>query len=329
MASAQERLAFALELLAKSDARERVAGASELVELAHAPELASALRPAVQGLLAEADPQLRAAGTRALAALGPSPELVGTLEKCLQDPEAVVRREAARALGGMDDVAARSGLVSALADGDAQVAFEAAVGLAGLGDDRGAEVLLAAVDDKVRRFFALGALARISEPRARAKALGVLHKRLFISDFERAQAAGLLTRLGDEAGRAYLLGRLQKKRADDRGLAMELCGEHKLTEAIPLLRAALADADELFRGTAARSLGLLRDADSEGALAAVARDAATDYEVRCDAMEGLMFLRTPGALEVLHGLSAADSNEIREAANDALDWIQQHPENAS
>ena len=201
------------------------------------------------------------------------------------------------------------------------------MGLAGLGDASGVEELLAAVEDKVRRFFALGALARLGEGRAREPAERVLRKRFFVSEFERAQAAGLLAKLGSDEGRAYLLDRIRRTRADDRGLAMELCGEHKLQEAIPPLREAMADKRELFRGTAARSLGLLGDTESLAAMVATARDAQEDLGIRCDAMEGLMFLRTPEAVAALHALSSGgESDEVREGANDALSWLQAHPE---
>jgi len=329
MASVRERLDFALQLLAKRDERDRHAGAAELVELAHESDIAAELRPKLLELLGEANPQLRAAATRALPATGPAPDLLSLLEKSAHDPEAVVRREALRSLGGLEDRQALPLLAAALGDADGQVQFEAAIGLASLGDASGADVLLGAVDDKVRRFFALGALARLGEPRAREPAERILRKRFFISEFERAQAAGVLAKLGLDEGRSYLLSRVRNKRAEDRGLCMELCSEHRLREAIPTLRQAMADKTELFRGTAARSLGILRDLESEPALLALARDAKEDLDSRCDAMEGLMYLRSPDAVAALHGLSSSgDSEEVRSAANDALGWLQQHPEPA-
>jgi HEAT repeat protein len=327
MPTPRERLEFALKLLAKRDERERHSGAAELVELAHEPEISRELRPKILELLADANPQLRAAAVRALPALGPAPDLVPRLETAAHDSEAVVRREALRSLAGLEDRSALPALAGALGDADGQVQFEAAIGLASLGDASGADVLLAAIDDKVRRFFALGALAQLGEVRAREPAERILHRRIFISEFERAQAAGLLAKLGVEEGRAYLLSRIGKRRAEERGLAMELCGQHQIAEAIPKLRQALAEKGELFRGTAARSLGLLRDPDSGPALIALARDPKEDLDTRCDAMEGLMYLRTPEAVAALHTLSSSGESEaVRSAANDALGWLQRHGE---
>ena len=327
MATSKERLAFVFGLLASGQERERLTGAAELIELSHEPELASEVRPKVLELLSSEEPQMRAAGARCLAALATGNDVVPLLEKSVRDPEPVVRREAARALAGLEERSAIPALSAALADNDGQVQFEAAVGLAALNDRSGVQVLLAGVEDKVRRFFALGALARLGEERAKEPAERILHKRLFMSEFERTQAAGLLAKLGVDSGKTYLLDRILCARADDRGLAMELCGEHKLKDAIPPLREALADKQELFRGTAARSLGMLRDEASTTALVSMARGADEDFEVRCDAMEGLMFLRTPDALAALHALSSAGEDDaVRDAANDALSWLQRHPE---
>lgn len=330
MPTERERLDFAVQLLGRALPKERLAGAAELLELAHVHTLAGELRPHVLRLLASDEPQLRAAGARAVAALGPAPDLIALLERSAKDSDPAVRREALRSLGGLEDRAAIPALHAALRDADAQVRFEAAVGLASLGDGAGVEELLAGVEDKHRRFFALGALHRLGEERAREPARRILEKRFFMSEFERAQAAGVLAQLGDEEGKRYLLDRIGRARADDRGLAMELCGELGLSDALPALRRAMAEKRELFRGTAARSLGLLGDRESLEALRVIARDQTEDLGVRCDAMEALMFLRAPEAVATLHELSASgDTPEVREAANDALAWLQQHPEPAT
>ena len=320
-----QRLEHALALLSRQKETDRLAGAGELVELARFSEVAETLRPHLTALTIDVHPQLRAAGVAGLSRLGDTQGLRTSFERGARDDDAHVRREAIRALASLEDVAVIPVLARALQDTDAQVRFDAAVGLAGLQDRSGVEELLLALEDKVRRFAALGALSLLSEPRARPGAERILARRLFISDFERTQAAGLLVRLGDGAGRTYLLQRLERRRADDRGLAMELCGQHRIVEATSALRRAFADPAELFRGTAARSLGLLGDVESTAALIALSRDASADLGVRCDAMEGLMFLRTPEALAALHALSADGDPELRSAANDALDWLQRHP----
>ncbi len=323
--AARAELEQALTWLATGSPEQREAGASTLVELAHEPGLDSELRPRLISLLSDTHPPLRAAACAGLLACGPAPDLVELLARALQDAEAPVRREAARSLASLEDPAARPPLKAALADADAQARFEAAVGLAALRDGGGVEILLQAVEDPVRRFAALGALAQLGEPRAREVAERVLG-RFFMSDFERTQAAGVLARLGVEAGREHLLGRLKRRRADDRGLAMELCGEHRVLAAIPILREALHDRRDPWRGTAARSLGMLGEDPSGDTLARLAEDSTEEFEVRCDAMEGLMFLGTPGAVAALNRLEREGATDVREAAAEALAWLKEHRE---
>ncbi len=322
---AQSRFEFALSLLAKADEGDREAGAAELVELAHGVEPGEALRPHFVKLLGDATPNLRAAGCAGLALLAHRPEAAEMLKRALRDLEAPVRREAARSLASWERADLAEVLRSALTDSDAQVAFESALGLSSLHQSSGADVLLKALDNPVRRFAALSALARICEVRAREPAERLL-KKFFASDFDRAAAAGLLAKLGVEAGRDYLLERLRKRRADDRGLAMELCGEHGVRASIPLMRQAIGDRRDPFRGAAARSLGLLGEDPSGETLGRLARDATEEIGVRCDAMEGLMFLGTAGAIAQLESLAqSGESEEVREAAREALQWRKEHP----
>jgi HEAT repeat protein len=309
--------------LGRQDARMREDAVSLLVELTGAPELHSRLKLLVGPLLEDPQPMVRAGAVAALRALTPEAEVLAAFDRPLSDPDARVRREAIRGLAQAEQPGCAGRLAQALSDPDAQVAFEAAVGLAALRDAAGTALLLQGLDDKYRRFAALGALAQLGEKRAQAPAERLL-KAFFASEFERTQAAGLLAKLGAEAGRAFLLDRVKRKRADDRGLAMELCGEHRVLAAIPALREALASPDDPCRGPAARSLGLLGE-DPRG-LIALAQDASADDGARCDAMEGLMFLGTPEATAALESLRKSEPRqELREAAGDALRWLAAHP----
>ena len=311
----------ALDQVASSDVPARRSGASALVDLACEPGAGGTLIAHLVLLLSDRDPELRAAACAGLRACAPRDELAAHVEPLLRDPAAPVRREATRTLASLERASVAPQLRAALQDADAQVGFEAATGLAALRDGSGVEILLAAVDDSVRRFAALGALAQLGEARARPAAEAILSK-FFVSDFDRTQAAGVLAKLNVEAGRERLLSRLDRARAEDRGLAMELCGEHRVLAAIPALRRCLHDANDPFRGTAARSLGLLGEDPSGATLDRLASDVHEDFDVRCDAMEGLMFLGTSGALTALRRLAAeGEIPAVRSAAEDALAWL--------
>lgn len=321
MATPRERLAYALTLLESRDPRRRAQGVGELVDLAHDDELRAEVAARIEPLLADPQPEVRAGACAGALVSHAAEEVPGQLQLLLRDVDPRVRREAARSLASLEDAALAPALRSALSDSDAQVRFEAAVGLASLRDGAGFDELVQGAGDRIRRFTALGALALLGDDRAipvGERALG----RLFATDFERTQAAGLLARLARPEGRSHLLTRLGKRRADDRGLAMELCGEHSIREAIPLLFKALDDPGDPFRGTAARSLGMLGAAASLERLGSLATDRAVSVEVRFDAMEGLMYLGSPEAREALCKIHLeGESEEVRDAAGDAIAFL--------
>jgi HEAT repeat protein len=90
---------------------------------------------------------------------------VDALIKAIRDPEPDVRAQAAWALGAIDDPAAMDPLAAALKDGDARVRRQAAWALGAIGDSRATAGLIVALKDTdpgVRRqaAWALGAIGK-------------------------------------------------------------------------------------------------------------------------------------------------------------------------
>jgi HEAT repeat protein len=103
----------------------------------------------------------------ALGALD-DPRGVAPVAKSLQDPQPDVRVQAAWALGTMDASAAVKGLVAALADTDARVRTQAAWALGAIGDAAAVEQLIDALKDESKdvRTQAAWALGVIGDGRA-------------------------------------------------------------------------------------------------------------------------------------------------------------------
>ncbi len=166
------------------------------------------------------------------------------------------------------------------------------------------------------RYEALTGLHRLGDARALPPARDIFG-RFFISEFERVAAAGLLAKLGDASGAAFLTDKASQRRGMERGLAIELLGELGIREAVPALRRAASSAKDPFRGAAARNLGLLAGEGALETLAAILQsaDGTADDEVKADAAEGLFLLGTPEAEQVLRqalkALPAEGHSELR------------------
>jgi len=242
-------------------------------------------------LLADPDADVRRAGTALLALAGGSPDaLRERLTPALADPSAVVRLEAVGQLADVGSQELRPALATALADAAFLVRFEAARGLAALRHPAGLEVLVEGLDQGPLRFRAIGALAQLADPRA-LPPLQRLFRRWLLDPFDRTQAAGALALLGDADGRGHLLARLEARRALDRPLAVELCGEARVPEAEEMLLGLLKDESDPARGAAARALGRLRSERASPLLEQLLEDPSAPEETRLDAAEGLVFLR--------------------------------------
>lgn len=174
-----------------------------------------------------------------------------------------------------------------LSDDDGPRRIAAACVLARRGDGTGFDVLIEGLDERPLLYSVLESLRLLRDSRALPHARRLLHK-LMIGKFERTQAAAVLAALGEEDGRAHLLSRLRnRRRDDDRGLAVILCAQLELQESVPELERIAVDPKDLFRGAALKALCTLRPGESLARLTAVLNDESDDPDVRMDAAEAL------------------------------------------
>lgn len=272
-----------------------------------APELSAAL----VRLLSDEQGEVRRAGVSLSTLVLPIEELPDALRARLTDPDSGVRLEATGRIADLALPELRGALASVLEDAVPEIRFEAARGMAALKHSAGLEVLVAALDTDLLRFRALGALAELGDARA-LPAVKRLFGKWLLPPFDKTQAAGVLAKLGEPEGAAYLLKRTQKKWSTDRSLAVELLGEVKAAGALERLRAILADKEDPSRGAAARGLGRLGDVRALPWLIALLEDASAPEDFRLDAADGLWRLGLPeGRERVRAAMPSFSSPEAR------------------
>lgn len=240
-------------------------------------------------------------------------ELPGFLAARLADEESQVRLEATGRLADLGRADCRGALAQALEDPIFEVRFEAARGMAALKHPAGLEVLVEALEEDLLRFRALGALAELGDERALPAVRRLFH-RFLLPAFDRTQAAGVLAKLGDPEGSKWLLERSRKRRwswAQDRALAVELCGEVKAPGALERLHAILSDAKDACRGAAARGLGRLGDPKALPWLLALLDEPGVPEDYRLDAAEGLWVLGVPEGRDRVRAVLPVFSQEAR------------------
>ncbi|HZI05080.1 MAG TPA: HEAT repeat domain-containing protein, partial [Archangium sp.] len=231
----------------------------------------------------------------------------------LADEESLVRLEAAGRLADLTRSDCRGLLARALEDPVFEVRFEAARGMAALKHSAGLEVLVEALEEELLRFRALGALAELGDARA-LPAVQRLFRRFMLPAFDRTQAAGVLAKLGDAEGATWLLKRTQRKRwswAQDRALAVELCGEVKVPGALERLHTIITNPKDDCRGAAARGLGRLADPKALPWLLALLDEPGVHEDYRLDAAEGLWLLGIPEGRERVRAVLPSLSQESR------------------
>lgn len=272
-----------------------------------APEFSAAL----VRLLSDAQGEVRRAGVSLSTLVLPEAEVPDALRARLTDPDSGVRLEATGRIADLALPELRGALASVLEDPVDEIRFEAARGMAALKHSSGLEVLVAALDMSTLRFRALGALAELGDARA-LPAVKRLFGKWLLPAFDKTQAAGVLAKLGDPEGAAYLLKRTQKQWSPDRALAVELLGEVKAPGALERLRSILADKEDPSRGAAARGLGRLGDAQALPWLVALLEDASSPEDFRLDAADGLWRLGLPeGRERVRAAMTGFSSPEAR------------------
>ena len=143
--------------------------------------------------------------------------------------------------------------------------------------------------------------------------------RWMLPAIDKVAAAGVLTRLGDPAAKDALLKEMQRKRSDVRGLAMEIAGELKVAEAVPILEAVFRDQLDEYRGSAAMGLGSMKQERFTRDFESVLRDEAQTEDLRGDVAWALQLLGTDDALRALKDASTAVKDDrVREDIHHAL-----------
>ncbi|PTL78158.1 HEAT repeat domain-containing protein [Vitiosangium sp. GDMCC 1.1324] len=278
-------------------------------DTSRAPEFSAALTR----LLADKQVAVRRTAVGMATVVLSAEELPGFLASRLADEESVVRVEAAGRLADLARPDCRGTLAQALEDPVFEVRFEAARGMATLKHPAGLDVLIEALDEELLRFRTLGALAELGDARALPAVQRLFHRWL-LPAFDRTQAAGVLAKLGDPEGATWLLKRSERRRwlwAQDRALAVELCGEVKAPGALERLYAILSDRKDDCRGAAARGLGRLGDPKALPWLLALLDEPGAHEDYRLDAAEGLWVLGVPEGRDRVRAVLPAFSAEAR------------------
>ena len=276
--------------------------------------------PVLLDLLADREPGIRAESAAALAGIEPHPadrmRVIDRLVQRLHDADVETRAAAAGALAGMRAESAREPFANLLGDREDAVRFEAVYGLALLTDRRAAAHLPAFLEDKKYRFDAAYAAAELGDP-ALLPALQRYGSRFFIHPLEKLQAAASRYRLGEREAVSHLLERVQSRRSDVRGYAIELCGALQVPESFGQLCEILG-GDPNHADAAARALGMFGDSRAVAPLCRVLTS-HSDPEVRADAATALGLIGDGSARAALIAAKEKDSvAEVSQAAADAL-----------
>ena len=188
-----------------------------------------------------------------LASLGKPavPQLIDELK----NDDALVRRQAAQALGEIKDPRAVKPLIGLLQDKDPLIRRHTVNALGKIGDPRGASPLVAILKDETEqshvRMTAAQALGRIGEERAVEPLIAALNDNHWTVRSSAAQALG---RIGDLRAVYPLVYALQDEDPSVRGHAADALGDIRDIRAVEPLRSALYDTDKNVRKRAERAL---------------------------------------------------------------------------
>ena len=180
----------------------------------------------------------------------------------LKDEDSLVRSNAVKALGAIEDPRAVKPLIAVLDDMDPLIQRQAVKALGRINDLRAVEPLIEVLEDREKkpyvRMSAAEALGRMGD----SQAVEPLIDALYDPHWEvRGYAAEALGRIGDPNAVEPLIAALKDQDATVRGNAADGLAKIRDPRAIEALSAALTDKSKTVRKKAARALAVIAGED--------------------------------------------------------------------
>jgi HEAT repeat protein len=180
----------------------------------------------------------------------------------LKDRDSLVRSNAVKALGAIQDPRAVEPLIKVLKDKDPLIQRQALQALGRINDPRAVEPLIVVLEDKERRPYvrmsAAEALGSLGDPRAVESLIVALEDEHWEV---RSHAAEALGRIQDPLAVEPLIGALQDEDVTVRGNAVDALAKIRDPRALEPLSAALTDKSRMVRQKAGRALTLIAGED--------------------------------------------------------------------
>ena len=180
----------------------------------------------------------------------------------LKDRDPLVRSNAVKALGAIQDPRAVEPLIKVLKDRDPLIQRQAVKALGRINDPRAVEPLIVVLEDKERRPYvrvsAAEALGWLGDPRAVKSLIVALDDKHWDV---RSHAAEALGNIKDPLAVEPLIGALKDEDVTVRGNAVDALAKLRDPRALEPLSAALTDRSRLVREKAGRALTLIAGED--------------------------------------------------------------------
>jgi len=252
---------------------------------------------------------VRANAARALGE-AKNPRATQPLIEALSDSNSNVRKEVAKALGSLRDSLAVAPLIRVLNDSDDSVKVAAANSLINIG--RPAVIILIQNlknESESIRSWAGDILGRIKDERAIS---GLIANLGDADDYVQSSAESALVKIGKPV-RPYLLNALHNRNSSIRKRAVRVLGAKKDSLVVEHLIAALKDEDWTVRSNAAEALVIQSDIRAAQPLIAALKD--EDSSVRHNAARALSVIGDKRAVDsLISSLNDANAYVVEEAA---------------
>jgi len=165
-------------------------------------------------------------------------DITGLIKTLGHTKDAIIRRDAARALGVLKDACAVESLIAALGDNEWPARWAAADALGNIGDTNAVEPLIAALKDETVRIHAVKALGLLGDTRAINLLVAMINDEDKAVSTESARALGMI---GDICLVEPLIAALNNRNADTRAVSAEALGKIGDPRAVKPLITALGD----------------------------------------------------------------------------------------